>query len=123
MVQALVLIVEDDETLTDAIARNLRARGYAISCAGSVAEATAAVHEQLPALVLLDIDLPDGSGWAVARHVREAKSTVPIVIVSAMQPNTRLCSELGIVGTLEKPFPLQSLLRLVAAHTSGAARA
>lgn len=115
MGSAQVLIVEDDATLAHALARNLAARGYASQSAASVAAATALLREHPPALMLLDIDLPDGSGWEVLRSLRAGGHlTVPVIVMSALRPNARLITELGCVGTLEKPFPMDSLLRLIA---------
>jgi CheY-like chemotaxis protein len=110
-----VLVVEDDPTLARAIARNLSARGYAVRSATTVADATAAIAEADPALVLLDIDLPDGSGWEVLRGLRAAgHSDVPVIVMSALRPNPRLCDELDAARVLEKPFPMEALLRQVA---------
>ncbi len=110
-----VLVVEDDPTLVRAMARNLSARGYTARGATTVAEATAALRAERPALMLLDIDLPDGSGWDVLRELRAAGGAdVPVIAMSALRPNSRLCGELGVVGVLEKPFPMEALVRLVA---------
>jgi len=116
-----VLVVEDDPTLARAIARNLSARGYETRSATTVADAMAAIAEARPTLVLLDIDLPDGSGWEVLRGLRAAgHSDVPVIVMSALRPNPRLCDEFDAAGVLEKPFPMESLLRLVAQGTGRA---
>jgi two-component system KDP operon response regulator KdpE len=111
---APVLIVEDDATLAHALARNLTARGYVIRSAGTVEEALSALQERTPGIVLLDIDLPDGSGWEVLRALRAAgHADVGVIVMSALPPNPRLLEEMGCVAGLEKPFPMDSLLRLV----------
>ena len=111
-----ILVVEDDPTLVGAIGRNLVARGYAPHCAKTLADALAALDDGAPALLLLDIDLPDGSGWEVARALRASgHAGVPVVVMSALRPNPRLCAELGAAAVLEKPFPMEALLRQVAA--------
>lgn len=113
-----VLIVEDDPTLAHAVARNLTARGYATTTADTVASATAELQARTPDLVLLDIDLPDGSGWEVARVLRAGgHPEVPVIVLSALRPNPRLVAELGCAGILEKPFPMDSLLRLIAEYS------
>lgn len=120
-----ILVVEDDATLARSIERNLSVRGYRTRSAGTVARALEALDRECPALLLLDIDLPDGSGWEVLRKVRAgtcADSTV--IVMSALRPNPRLARELRCVAVLEKPFPIESLLRLVAEsldHTDGEA--
>lgn len=109
-----VLIVEDDPALARSLARNLVARGYATYSAVSVAEAVAAIVRERPALLLLDIDLPDGSGWEVLRELRaDGQTDAAAIVMSALRPNQRLAAELGATAVLEKPFPMESLLRLV----------
>jgi DNA-binding response OmpR family regulator len=72
------------------------------------------LQERTPSLVLLDIDLPDGSGWEVLRALRAGGHyDVGVIVMSALPPNPRLIEELGCVAGLEKPFPMDSLLRLV----------
>ena len=113
-----VLIVEDDATLTHALARNLTARGYATLTADSVAAALAALRARTPGVVLLDIDLPDGSGWEVVRALRDnGHPDVPVIVLSALRPNTRLVAETGCAGILEKPFPMESLVRLIGEYS------
>jgi len=110
-----ILLIEDDPTLARSIRRNLTARGYPTRGAMTVAEATAAIDQELPWLVVVDIDLPDGSGWEVLRSLRQDGHTdVRAIVMSALRPNARLAHELDAIGVLEKPFPIQSLLRLIA---------
>jgi two-component system KDP operon response regulator KdpE len=109
-----VLVVEDDATLVHAIVRNLTARQYSTVSTGSVAEALAALEQVRPDVLLLDIDLPDGPGWDVLRTLRAQKGEpVTVIVMSALRPNLRLIQEFGCFGMLEKPFPMESLLRLV----------
>ncbi|MBV9280456.1 MAG: response regulator transcription factor [Chloroflexi bacterium] len=116
-----ILVVEDDPALVRAIVRNLTARGYTARSAMTVEEATVALGEERPALVLLDVDLPDGSGWEVLRALRGGiHSDVPAIVMSALRPNPRLVNELGCSGVIEKPFPMEMLLRLVDARSGGA---
>lgn len=109
-----VLIVEDDPVLVHAISRNLAARGYTAESAMTVAEALATLNKPCPALLLLDIDLPDGSGWEVLRALRTSGcEATPVIVISALRPNPKLAKELRCAAVLEKPFPMESLLRLV----------
>jgi DNA-binding response OmpR family regulator len=80
----------------------------------NVADALLALESGCPALVVLDIDLPDGSGWEVLRALRAGGcQTTPVIVISALRPNPRLAQELQCAAVLEKPFPMESLLRLV----------
>jgi DNA-binding response OmpR family regulator len=115
-----VLIVEDDPALVHAIIRNLSVRGYATESAMTVADAVAAVDSSCPAVLLLDIDLPDGSGWEVVRALRaNGCGDTPVIVISALRPNARLAKELRCAAVLEKPFPMDSLLRLVIQSLDG----
>ncbi|HEV3311706.1 MAG TPA: response regulator [Chloroflexota bacterium] len=109
-----ILIVEDDDVLVDSISRNLNARGYSTVTAATVDVAEIAIRECRPSLLLLDVDLPDGSGWDVLRDLRSQGDTdVPVIVISGLRPNPRLVTELNCKGVLEKPFPVEALLRLV----------
>ena len=117
-----ILLVEDDATLIRSIARNLVARGYTTRNAATVTEALALLDAERPTLALLDIDLPDGSGWEILRALRaQPGAPVAAIVMSALRPNPRLCDELHADGVLEKPFPMEALVRLVARHTERAA--
>lgn len=119
---ATVLVVEDDPALLHAISRNLAVRGHDTECADTVAGALAALTHNRPDLLVLDIDLPDGSGWDVLRALRAGGGAdVPAVVVSALRPNPRLAADLACVAVLEKPFPMESLLRLVGESLDGRA--
>ena len=110
-----ILVVEDDATLVRSIVRNLSVRARRSRSAETVSAALHALEEECPILVLLDIDLPDGSGWEVLRALRAGTCRdAPVIVMSALRPNIRLVGELQCAGVLEKPFPMESLLRLVA---------
>lgn len=113
MNSSAVLVVEDDATLARVITRNLTARGYDATVALTVAEAVRSMGQRFPDLLVLDIDLPDGSGWDVARELRSKSGEIPIVVISALRANQSLVREMACIGVLEKPFPMDALLRTV----------
>ncbi len=109
-----ILVVEDDATLLRSIVRNLAVRAFRTRSADTVAAALEALEEECPALLLLDIELPDGSGWEVLRSLRLGKcSDTTVIVISALRPNSRLAKDLQCTAVLEKPFPMETLLRLV----------
>jgi CheY-like chemotaxis protein len=109
-----VLIAEDEATLRRVIARNLASRGVQVREAASAGEVLAAVQASRPDLLLLDINLPDRSGWDVLRALRQRQISLPTIVVSAVRVSPRYLAEFHPLAYLPKPFPLEALLRLVA---------
>jgi DNA-binding response OmpR family regulator len=108
-----ILVVEDEATLRHVITRNLEARGHSVRGAETATEALGHLSDWTPDLMLLDINLPDRSGWDVLRELREHGMQVPTVIVSAVRVSPARLAEFRPLAHLPKPFPLDALLRLV----------
>ena len=108
-----VLIVEDEAALRHIIARNLVHRGLVVREADSAEAAVSAIAAEQPDLMLLDINLPDRTGWEVLRELGRRKCEVPTIVMSAVQARPARIAEFHPVAYLPKPFPLESLLRLV----------
>jgi DNA-binding response OmpR family regulator len=114
-----VVIVEDEVTLRRIIARNLTRRGVLVAETGTADEAIRAVQAQKPDLLLLDVNLPDRSGWDVLRDLQRRGIEVPTVVISAVRANPSRMAEFRPVAYLPKPFPLEALLRLVIGPAEG----
>ena len=119
-----LLIVDDDAATRAFLADNLRADGYVVVAAGTVAEAHEVLDEQFPDLVVVDVGLPDGSGLELLRHVREADGVVsrvdpatPVVVLSGRGAEVdRLRGfERGADDYVVKPFSYPELRARVAA--------
>lgn len=108
-----VLLVEDDAILRRTIARNLAGRGLLVREAETASQAIQALRSEPPDLLLLDINLPDRTGWDVLRDVRTAGRPVPTIIVSAVRVSPGRLAEFEPLAYLPKPFPLEALLRLI----------
>lgn len=108
-----VLLVEDEAPLRAILHNNLERRGIEVTDAGSVAEALAVARQMPPDLILLDINLPDRSGWDVLRDLRASGSMPPTIVVSAVQVPPARLREFGVTAFLPKPFPMDALVRLV----------
>lgn len=82
---ALITVVDDDELFTDMIAEWLRDAGHLVGLTHSGAEALMMLDRIEPDLVILDYDLPDMSGLAILRHVREKpySRTTPVLMLTA----------------------------------------
>lgn len=109
-----VLIVEDETPLRTIIARNLTRRGHRLIAADSVGDAIAEMTMRLPEVVLLDVNLPDGTGWEVLRWLRAVRHRVPVIVYSAVPPSPKRLAEFQPDAVLTKPFPMDSLLHLIA---------
>jgi DNA-binding response OmpR family regulator len=108
-----VLLVEDEPTLRSVIARNLSSRGLEVQEVGTARDAVAAATATRPDLLLLDINLPDQTGWDVLRELRRRGSEVPTIILSAVRVGHSRLDEFRPIAYLPKPFPIDALLRLV----------
>ncbi|MFV9505902.1 MAG: response regulator [Oscillochloridaceae bacterium umkhey_bin13] len=104
--QEQLLVVEDDVILQLALTTMLRREGYSILTARSVAEARVQLLRERPTVVLLDISLPDGSGFEVLETLRR-EPEAPLVIVSTASDSLSTVVEalrLGAFDYLTKPI-------------------
>jgi CheY-like chemotaxis protein len=118
---AQILLVEDDEVLCDVVGRNLRARGHTVSVASDMQSALTYLREQDFDLIVLDINLPDQTGWEMLREaLREGclhpyeldGKKLPVVVLSGVRVSPSRLAEFRPLAYLLKPFPLEALLRL-----------
>ena len=107
-----VFVVEDDEIIQDSLRYSLVQAGYAVTAAGSVREALDCLERGEPFdLCLLDIRLPDGSGFQVCDAIR-ARGSTPILFLTACddEVNTVRALETGGDDYIPKPFRVRELL-------------
>ena len=110
---ARLLVVDDEERLRQTFARALTGRGYAVTKAASHADAMRVLGSGTFDLLMLDINLPDATGWDVLRDLRATGRSLPTIVFSAVPPRTTLIREFRPDGVLHKPFPMDALFRLV----------
>jgi DNA-binding response OmpR family regulator len=115
-----VLVVEDDPSIRKLLTLTLKRDGYASMEATSVSSAMDAVRRQKPDLVLLDVNLPGGTGFDVLRMLREIHSgaELPVIILSALSQENNVVRglQLGAQDYLTKPFGLSELSQRVKQH-------
>ncbi len=109
----LILLVEDEDVLRKVIAQNLSAQGHTVLEAATGVDALRELAAHEPDLILLDISLPDLTGWEILRLLRGRGQEVPSVIISAVRVSPARLAEFRPLAFLPKPFPLESLLRVV----------
>ena len=112
-----ILIVEDEESLADSVRYNLEREGYAVIVARDGRAAMEQFHASPPALVILDLMLPEVSGLDVCRAIR-AESDVPIIMVTAKDSEADKVTglELGADDYVTKPFSVRELVSRVRAN-------
>jgi signal transduction histidine kinase len=112
--QETILIVEDEEDVAEMIRYNLEKESYRTVVAYSGAEALKAAEAHAPDLVLLDILLPDLSGWEVCRILRDSTEnhSIPIVMLTALSSEEARIKglTLGADDFVTKPFSIKELL-------------
>lgn len=121
--EALVLIVDDDERNAKLARDVLEASGLRTLSAGTAAEALALAAAQRPDLVLMDLRLPDLDGIEAARLLAEGERTahIPVVALSA-EPATKADGwfrEAGFAAYIEKPIDVLAFPGQVRQHLSG----
>ena len=107
-----ILIVEDDELLNKMLVYNLQSESYGIVSVETVKEAMEVLKSQQFDLVLLDINLPDGNGYAIAKTIREKYSDTIVIFLTANDRESDEIRgyELGAVDYITKPFSVEELL-------------
>jgi two-component system, OmpR family, response regulator RegX3 len=114
---ARILLVEDEGSLADSVRYNLEREGFAVTVAGDGRAALDRFRSDAPALVILDLMLPEMSGLDVCRAIR-AESDVPIIVVTAKDSEADKVTglELGADDYVTKPFSVRELISRVRAH-------
>ena len=111
-----VLVVDDEPKITEVVGSYLRRAGYAPVTAADGAEALRLFEKERPALVILDLMLPDLSGEDVCRRLR-ARSRVPIIMLTAKSEDMDAVQGLGLGADdyVTKPFSPRQLMARVEA--------
>lgn len=112
-----ILIVEDEPALADTVRYNLEREGYAVTVAADGRRGLERFRAERPALVILDLMLPEVPGLDVCRLIR-AESDVPIIILTAKGSEADKVAglELGADDYVTKPFSVRELVSRVRAN-------
>ena len=114
---ASVLVVDDEVNLVDALRYVLTKEGFQVETASNGLEAVEVARRLRPELVLLDLMLPDLSGFEVCRRIRR-DSSVPIIMLTARDDEVDKVAglEMGADDYVTKPFSMRELVARVRAH-------
>jgi CheY-like chemotaxis protein len=122
-----ILFVDDSAAFRVPVATVLRGEGHKVLCASNGVEALAAVREEVPDLILLDVLMPQMGGLEFLRHLRNlpAARHVPVILLSAAEGEKDVLKavQYGVHGYLLKThFSLQQLLARVKADLAAPPR-
>lgn len=110
-----VLIAEDNAGIAAFVAKGLKAAGYACHVVGTAQEAWENAQSGEFDLLILDIGLPDADGFSVLRRLREARNSMPVIVLTARSSVTDTVAALegGADDYMPKPFRFEELLARV----------
>ena len=119
-----ILVVEDDKLLNSTLCYNLNAAGHETISALSMAEGIRALEKQDCALAVLDVNLPDGSGFDLCREIKERRPHMAVIFLTAndMESDMLRGFELGADDYVAKPFPVSVFQKKVSALLARLAR-
>ncbi|MDE6312014.1 MAG: response regulator transcription factor [Lachnospiraceae bacterium] len=105
-----ILIVEDDTALANGLCRALTSSDMEAECVGTLHESKNYIKKNLPDLVLLDVNLPDGNGFDYLRELKSSHS-FPVILLTANDMESDIVSglEMGADDYITKPFSLAIL--------------
>jgi two-component system, OmpR family, response regulator RegX3 len=112
-----ILLVEDEESLAESVRYSLEREGFGVIVAADGRRAIERFRAEHPSLVILDLMLPEMSGFDVCRMIRQ-ESNVPILVVTAKDSEADKVTglELGADDYVTKPFSMRELVSRVRAH-------
>lgn len=122
-----ILVVDDDPDLVRAMRLRLRANNYEVSTATDGYSAIASAQKERPSLIILDLGLPVGDGFAVLDRLQnsDALSGIPVIVLSARDPQTNeeRALKAGAAAFFQKPADNDELLNVIRVSLSpGTAR-
>jgi excisionase family DNA binding protein len=110
----IVLVVDDDDRLREFVRVNLEMDGYSVREAANAEEGLAALEEESPDLILLDVMMPGMDGWDMLRRVQERHGvgTIPVIMFSGKveEDTAERAAEEGAQAFFGKPFDPQQLI-------------
>ena len=112
-----ILVVDDDPEIRKLLARYIESQGFRVLLAASCRELSERLATNHIDLIVLDVMLPDGSGLDMCRDLRAKRSTVPIILLTALKEDVdRIIGlEIGADDYLGKPFNPRELIARVRA--------
>ena len=108
-----ILVVDDETSVRESIARVLEEHDYDVIVAATAREAVSIFLAGSPDLVLLDLNLPDEDGWEIFRTMHKLWPFVPVIIVTARPDQAEQAANSGADALMEKPLDFPVLLKAI----------
>jgi two-component system KDP operon response regulator KdpE len=119
MNRAKIMVVDDDPDLRQALSLRLRANQYDTVNVCDGYSAIAMAQKEHPHLIILDLGLPAGDGYAVLKNLQQypALATIPVIVLTARDPegNEKRTLESGAVAFFQKPADNEELIGVIRA--------
>ena len=112
-----VLVVDDEPNIRDLLTTSLRFNGYSVYAVGNGNDAVVAAEKGKPDIILLDVMLPDQSGFAVTKKLRSMGIEVPVLFLTARDETEDKVTGLTVGGDdyMTKPFSLDEIMARISA--------
>lgn len=112
-----ILVVDDEANIVDVVAGALRLDGFEVHTAGTAADALALARHRRPALLILDVRLPDVDGFEICRRLLAEGNRAPVLFLTARTDGATVAEGLVLGGDdyVRKPFHLVELVARVRA--------
>jgi FixJ family two-component response regulator len=108
-----IAIVDDDPAVLKALSRLLRTRSYRARTYGSGQELLAALPDELPDCLIVDLQMPEMNGLELQQHLVSSGVTIPTILISAKGDVALGERESGLVASLRKPLQEQALFEAI----------
>ncbi len=108
---ASILVVDDEQEICDMLMKTISPLGYRVRTASSGAEALALVEQEKPALIILDMHMPEMNGVGVLRGLQARKITSGVILLTGSQDEKLMTEalDLGVVDIIGKPVSMERL--------------
>ncbi len=111
------MVVDDDESILELVQMTLEFEGYEVVMAKDGKEALDLLASITPALILLDMQMPDMDGWKFAEEYRQAsRERIPLVVMTAGKAASETAAQIQADGYIAKPFDIEDLIDAVNRH-------
>ena len=108
-----ILVVDDDPQIRESLRKVLRAEGYEVALAANGQEGIGKFNAERFDLLLLDLNLPDNSGWDIFGTLTSLNPFLPIIIITGRDKQYELAAGAGVGALMQKPLDVPRLLQTI----------